>query len=312
MVLDTGFGRPTPLRPARPARRPAREAPAPYAVARPPGENEGDMPASASAIIGGFLRQFGLEGLSAWAWKRYKELGGGESAMGIIEFEMVEQDDFKARFPSYQSLRQQGSAWSPAQIIAYEDFALGQLNSVGGDTMYSRQEIQGWLAAGVSQNEVAERIGVARRAATAPSETTAALRDMYGLDDQMLARFWLDPDRALPQIEQAYAAGELGGAAVRSTFGALDRGEAERLASVGVTREQAGETFGALAEQSGLFDANVAGEEQIGRSEQLAAGFENNAAARARIERKRRGRQGQFEGGSGFGVGREGVIGLGG
>lgn len=281
----------------------------------PKGRRDWSLPDSAKAIVRSFLAQFGLGGLAAWAFRRYVETGGGDGAMRIIEFELPQQQAFRDRFPSYDKLRAQGQAFTPAQIIGYERYAKEQLNLIGARHLYDNAEIQDWLVNGVSQNELAERISTARRAATAPGETTDALRRLYGLDDNALTRFWLDPDKAMPDLERTFAAGSIAGVAARSGFGDLGRGQAERLAEIGVDEAAAAQGFGTLGAQSELFAAQTVGEGAVSKAEQLGAVFEGDAGALSRIERRRRRRQAAFEEGSGFGVGRTasgaGVTGLG-
>src|SRR5689334_21216975 len=57
------------------------------------------IPASAMAILGPLLAQFGLQSLLQWAWTRYKQLGGGQDAVNIINFELPQQEAFRERFP---------------------------------------------------------------------------------------------------------------------------------------------------------------------------------------------------------------------
>lgn len=267
---------------------------------------------SAKALVDGFLAQYGLQGLAAWAWNRYKGLGGGADALQIIQFEMVDRPEFQARFPAYKELAAKGRAMSPAEMLAYERAATQILRANGiPEGFYdSPDDFAGFLRNEVSVAELQQRVTLAAQAASGPSETKDALRDLYGVTEGVLTAFYLDPDRALPVIQRQFQAASLSGAAARTGFGALTAGEAERLVSVGV--EDAERTFGQLAADQPEVLGRLAGEREtdlIGRESALAA-VEGNRFAQERIARKRRQRTAAFEGGSGFALGREGVSAL--
>ena len=269
---------------------------------------------SARALVDEFLREWGLEGLGDWAWNRYKELGGSEVAMATIRLELPDQDAFKARYPAYDELAKAGRAMSVAQIRAYEDFARQTMRAFGiPEGFYDDpSDFARLLVNDVSVNELQQRVSVAAKAAAAPNETRDALQALYGLTEGDLTAFFLDPDKALPLIVRRYEAGALAGSAQRAGFGALNVTEAERLAELGVSEEQAGETFGALVESQEAFGP-LAGERDgdfVSRSEQLEGAFGGNAGAAQRIARSRRRRQAAFEGSAGFGLSQDGVAGL--
>lgn len=272
------------------------------------------MANTAKAIVRKWLEEF-LEdpalarSLTDWAWGRYKELGGSSNAFDIIDTEMRERREFKARFPAYEALRDQGQAWEPGQIIAYEKTAKDLLNEIGARDDYTNRDIQQWLMNGVSERELGDRIGMAKAAAQAPNEATDALRRMYGLDDNLLARFWLDPDRTAVKIEQMWTAGQIGAQAQMAGFGDLTAGEAEMVGSR-VSVQEAQAAFGGLLAQKDLMGQQVDEQAGVSRDQQLAA-VSGDARAQDYIRRRQAKRRAAFEGSGGFAAGQSGVVGLG-
>lgn len=315
------------IRPGFPGRRPVpgdnttvRRPPAPRRRQEPerrPWQRPPRTEDPARQIVQQWLTEFlgdpGLaRSLTRWAWGRFKELGGGTdptNAYQIIDLEMRERDEFKARFPAYDALRAQGQAWEPGEIIAYERRAKEALGRLGAEEDYTNAEIQQWLIGGVSQAELDDRIDMAYQAAQAPSEAADALRRMYGLDGSLLARFWLDPDRTQAKIEQMWRAGTIGASAQIAGFGGLSAGEAEMLAGR-VGAEQAQQAFGGLVAQRDLMAQQVGEADAVSRDQQIAA-VSGDARAQEFIQRRLRRRQAQFEGAGGFAASRAGVVGLG-
>lgn len=262
-----------------------------------------------------WLDQFGLGGLAGWAWGRYTALGGGAEAFGQIELEMVDRPEFEARFPAYKPLARRGRVMSPAEMISYEREAVRLMRSAGIPEGFYDQpsDIAGLMEREVSLVEVQQRVQLAAKAAfDAPAETKDALSRLYGVGDGDLVAFFLKPDQALPKIQQRWMAGQIAGAATKAGVEDLSVGQAERLAAAGVDEGAAQEGFQLLA-STDLFDQQ-AGEQQSGDSfsqdERLGAVFGTDPASRRRLERKRRERQAAFEGGAGWQVGQQGVVGL--
>jgi len=253
--------------------------------------------------------EFGLGSLAPWAWKRYKELGASSDAIGIIEFEMRGRKEFKDRFPAYEALQQQGHAWSPAQIIEYENRTFDALRTIGAQNIYSNQERQQWLIQGVSANEVGARVQMAYQAAQQSGGVAAELKRLYGVGDDLLAQFWLDPDRAQSRIEQMWRSGQIGAEAQNAGFGALSTAEAEMVGSR-LDPGQAGQAFGSLVANEDLFAQQAGDTAGVGRDQQLAA-VTGDARAQEYIARRQRSKRAQYEGSGGFAAGQRGVVGLG-
>jgi len=173
------------------------------------------------------------------------------------------------------------------------------------------------IGAEVSPQEFGERLQLAEEAAM-NSPKAAQVRDeltrLYGVPNAqgLLTAFFIDPDRSATIIKQQYQASTTAAASRRSGFGSLTQGEAERIGGLGVSEQQAASTFSSLAGM-GEFQQNLpgAGQDAVGREDLLAAGFEDNAQAKAKIERTARRRTAAFEGGGNFSSSQRGITGLG-
>jgi hypothetical protein len=159
--------------------------------------------------------------------------------------------------------------------------------------------------AGLPPEEIQRRIDLYVQASFGmPIETKQELARLYGITD--LTGFVTDPDRAIGALQQQIGAAFTAGAAIRSGFGPLGRGEAERLAPLDVSDE----AFRGMVAAEELFKALPGQAEQVtGRGEQIdiLAGEQQAIGA---LEKKRARRKAEFEGGGGFAQTARGVVGL--
>lgn len=166
----------------------------------------------------------------------------------------------------------------------------------------------------VSLEELGARVQRGYVAAmNAPAETRDQLQRLYGIGPGALAAFFLDPKRGLETIQKQWASSQIAGAADRTGFGAIGKGQAERLFGLGVDEQQAQQGFNQLASAAELMH-RLPGElgTNISKGEQMAATFEGDAAAQDKIRRSGERRVAAFQDGGGAAVGQAGVIGLGG
>lgn len=269
---------------------------------------------SAKEILIDFLKQMGLESLGEWAWKTFTEAGGGDLGMSLVGIEIYKTPEFKARFPAYEAMAKKGQALSPKQMLDYEEQTRQIMHAAGLPSgFYDKpDDFAKFMLNDVSPTELQNRVQIAQTAAiTAPEEVRTQLQRLYGVNHGELTAYFLDPTQAMPVIQQRFTASQIAAQSQTTGFGQLEQTQAEKLAAEGVTEQAAQEGFGALSANAGLFEQQVAGEDVIDPNAQIAAQFEQNAAARKRIEQRKQSRLGEFQGQSGFGVGQKGVTGLG-
>lgn len=276
--------------------------------------NPKHIPTSARAIVNTWLAQWGLGALGAWAWDRYKELGGGQAAFSTINLEMVNQPAFNQRFPAYKKLAEQGEAMSPAEMIAYEQTAKQIFHNAGIPQGFydTPSELATFMVNNVSASELKSRVDLASQAVTtAPQDVRDQLQTLYGLSAGALTAYYLNPTKALPVIQQQFTAAQIGAQGTRTGVGQLTAAQADHLAAIGVTDASAQQGFSHLGTEQGLFQQQRTGEAAIGLDVQLGAEFDNSAAARLRILKQQQSRLSDFQGNSGEALGQSGVGGLG-
>ncbi len=266
---------------------------------------------SAKAMLDSSLGEFGLGGLGGWAWEQFKRGVPVEQ----IFLDLRERPEYRARFPGMEALTKRGRAISEREYIELERSYTQIARAAGLPSGFYDQpdDFARLVQNEVSPQEFSTRVEMAAVSAyQSPPELRDELSRLYGMGPGELTAYWLDPDRALPLLQQQFLAGQIGSRARTTGFGTLTRDEAERLAQQGVTEQRAQEGFGRLAESGELFRALPGtGEDEITREEQLGATFTGNANALERVRRRQARRRGEFQGGGSYATSREGIGGLG-
>jgi hypothetical protein len=261
---------------------------------------------SAAAIVEDWLNSRGLYGLGEWAWQRILDGASPDE----LYLEVRDQPQYKARFPAMEELSKSGRAMSEDQYIAYEKNVreLLQRYAVPAGMYDTPEGMKGLILSDVSPAEVNERLTLATSAAyQAPQEVRDALVRNYGVSAGDMTGFYLDPDKAMPLLEQQYRSAQVSGAAAITGVGTA-LSQAERLAAQGVTFDQALAGFDKVAQTEGL--AGALGGETISEAERTDATF-TGGAQRTKMERVQQSRAASFTDQGGAVADREGVTGLG-
>jgi|LakMenEpi03Aug12_release.lakeMendotaPanAssembly.Ray.scaffolds.fasta_scaffold58293_1 hypothetical protein len=181
-----------------------------------------------------------------------------------------------------------------------------------GSTTYLAKMIGNDLSTG----EVAARASLAKQAASqANPEIKQQLQSLYGISENQVAAFFLDPELGKETIS-AVAAGNaatLAASAARSGL-TLTKTQAESLAQqVAPTNEQAlvaDVVFGETARTAGLAQTSVSGEVAGVNAEDVILASTGNAEAQARLEKERLKRSAEYQSASGMAETQKGVVGL--
>lgn len=265
---------------------------------------------SAQALIDSVLSEYGLESLGAQAWGWY--LNG--ATVDQVFLDIRKTPEYAARFPAMAELSKQGRAISEQTYIDYERQAAQVMQRYGLPAGFSDgpEDFAALIGGNVSIAELDRRIQIRTEIAyNTDEETLRVLRDDYGATPGHVLAYVIDPKNALPLIERDFLAAKIGGAAGRTGYD-TDKAMNERLATLGVTAEQAQEGFGALEANRALF-VGLPGtsEDEISQEEQIGATFEGDAAANQKIMRRKGQRLADFTGGGQFLGGESGVTGIG-
>lgn len=252
------------------------------------------------------LKQYGLESLTNWAILLIQD-GASEAQ---IEIALWETPEFKNRFSGIFVREKAGlPPISPAEYLEYE-FIARQLSSTW-DIPLNQSEINDLIGLDVSARELEERFNIASTAVyLTPPEDRAEFQRLFGVTTGQLAKYWMDPKKEFPLLQQQFVAGRIAGAAVRSGFGQITAEQATRLYQTGMQPEQAVEGFGQLYEMREVFQPIDATEEELTRDQQIGLLAGDSALAQL-VETRARRRQAEFAGGGEFAAGQEGFKGTG-
>lgn len=274
---------------------------------------------SGLAYIQDSLREYGFtdaEAAELTEWAK-GEIVNGSSPI-LVRQRLWEQPAFKRRFKVIFDRRAAGlPAISPAEVLEYERRARQLFQEAGLPPGFydSPDDFYNFLVNDVSISELNSRVEIARTLLYSVSqEDRLEMKRLYGLSEGQEIAYVLDNKRALPLLQNQFAAARTSGAALRSGYGALNIEEAEQLAKAGIDPNQAAQGFGSLVQARQLFTALPgleSAEDTITRQEQLSGTFTGNALAAEKIRRRAEMRVAAFRGGGGFVADRQGFAGLG-
>lgn len=213
--------------------------------------------ASASAIINGYLQQWGLTSLAPDVDRLIKDGLGQDS----ITLQLQQTKAYQDRFAGNTERTKKGlPVLSPAEYIAAETSYRQVLQSYGLPQNFYDQpdDFHQFIANDVSPDEVNTRAQAAQQSfLSADPGIRQALRDMYGLSDGAGIALFLDEDKALPIVQRMATAAQIGGSAIRNGM-ATDTSRFEQYADQGVTAGQAADAFSKIGQTQGIYEGIAA------------------------------------------------------
>ena len=243
-------------------------------------------------IINDMLRQYGLEGLAADAYRFLMEGSSTESVM----IQLKDSDPYRERFAGMELRRERGlPAINEAAYIKLERQYRQSMAAAGlPEGFYdSPDDFAEFIGNDVSDAEMTQRVAMASTAvANVNPQLKNQLQEMYGIgveNDGELIAYFLDPDRGVNVIEQRLqmeSAG-LSAAAVQATGQGIQKGVARQLAGQNVQQREITQRLG---QQAGLTQATL-GDKGVGTSELAAASFGLDSEQTAMVKRLRQRRQ---------------------
>lgn len=259
----------------------------------------GSAEESAHVVLRGVLEGWGLGELVDWAWAK---IVAGASIEQVV-YELRQTTQYKTRFSGNAGLVEKG--YTPLSEAAYLDYEnstrqMYQYYGLPKGFHDSQADLGKLIAGNVSVAEQRDKVVAYRALLDAEPAEQQAFGRLYGIDSGTQLAYFIDPDRALPFLQRAQRSASVASAALTTGFGEIDRITAERLDALGVDSATAAAGFTDLA-RAAQVTGQILGDQQPGMSqqEQLAATFEGNAAAQAKLSRRAKERTGAYTGGAG-------------
>jgi hypothetical protein len=258
----------------------------------------------ARSTIRQVLETYGLGELADYTYNEVivKETVNINNPDAVI-FALREQPAYQRRFAGNASRARAGLAeLDPASYIALENQyrATLQANGLPVNFYDSTEDFQAFIEGDVSPSELNERVQSGYRAvADADPAVRRQMQELYGVSEGELAAYFLDPTRATPLLTRQARAAQIAGRAVEQAGIQLTGTLAEDLVRRGITAQEAERGFaeiGALGELRQAF----AGETELTQEQLVGATLASDVEAQRELERRRRGRVAQFQGGGSF------------
>ena len=229
-------------------------------------------------------------------------------------------EPYVKRFAGNEARRAAGlNVYSEGEYLASEDSfaqslrAYGQADFFGKTKEEKRAEAAKFIGGDVSAKEFDDVLNlVVNEVKNKDPYTKAAMKSLYGIDDSQLVKYFLDPKKNLPELQQQAQAAQIGGAALMQGVDAkgenlLSIGNSMGLAKLGVTQAQAQEGYGKIAEilPTAQKLGNIYNEEKIAYTQGTAEEetFQNLASAKRKRMQLANKEIGTFSADSGRGKG---------
>ena len=202
------------------------------------------------------LSQFQLYGLGSLV-EPLKALITDDTSAGELTILLRSTPEYQKRFAANKDRIAKGlTALNEKEYLGLEDQYQNIMRNYGLPASYyakgdlGRQEgFEKLIANDVSATELEDRVMTAQsRVINANPEIKQALRSFYpDITDGDILAYTLDPTKALTDIKRKVTAAEIGGAAIGAGL-KTSQTAAEGLAAYGVTKGQAQQGYGAIAE----------------------------------------------------------------
>jgi hypothetical protein len=258
---------------------------------------------SSKAVIQNLLTEYGLGNLTDFVNDLItkEDIISGDVILGRIR----QTEQYKTRFAGNAARRSAGfNALSEAQYIALENSYRQVMRASGLPTGFydSGEDFNTLIGGDVSVAELSARVNEGYLAVQqANPQVINEMRRLYGVDDSMLAAYFLDPAKATPMLLRQARSAQIASEATLQAQQEISAMTAEELAVAGITQQQARQGFQTIAEAEELFVPLVGTTEQaITQEEQIAGVFGTSAAAQQRIRQRSRERQAAFQAGGQF------------
>jgi hypothetical protein len=200
---------------------------------------------NAITVLTSRFNRYGLASLVP----KIRELAIGGASESTITLQLQETEEYKTRFKANQDRIKKGlRVLEPSDYLNLEDDYRQILRAYGLKQFDNDAYVNQFISNDISTTELSNRVVTAvQRVQNADPAILATLRGYYGISDNDLVAYVLDPNQQFQKIERQVAAAEIGAAA---GLQGLTAGVtvAEQLAAQGVTKAQAQKGYATIAD----------------------------------------------------------------
>lgn len=197
------------------------------------------------AVLTDRFQKYGLGSLI----NKIKDLAIDGATESTITLALQESEEYKTRFKANEMRIAKGlKVLTPAEYLNNEDGYRQVLRAYGLKQFDTDEYVSQFIANDMSPTEFSNRVVTAvQRVQNADPAIIKQLRDFYGIGQQDLVAYVLDPEQQFQKIERQVAASEIGVAAGRQGLTA-GVSVAEQLAAQGVTQAEAQKGYATIAD----------------------------------------------------------------
>jgi hypothetical protein len=200
---------------------------------------------SAIAVLTDRFSRYGLASLVP----KIRELAIGGAGESTITLQLQETEEYRQRFRANQDRIKKGlSVLDPGDYLGLEDDYRQILRAYGLKQFDNDDYVTQFISNDISTTELSNRVSTAvQRVQNADPAILTTLRSFYGISDNDLVAYVLDPNQQFQKIERQVAAAEIGAAAKLQGINAGVT-VSEQLAAQGVTKAQAQKGYATIAD----------------------------------------------------------------
>lgn len=221
-----------------------------------PNQKQSEVDRDAYALLESIFRSYGLESLVPVIRGYMEQNLGVEQAKLKLKTEQAYKDRFKG---NEIRLAKGLNVISEAEYLELENDYSETLRAYGISDYFGiatdatsrlarQQKMADVIGNDISATEFKSRVSTAvSRVKEADTNTKDAFKALYGINDNDLVRYFLDPTQGSEQLKTKATAAEISGAAVSSGLSGTSLGTAEELARLGVDKSTALTGYASIA-----------------------------------------------------------------
>ena len=252
----------------------------------------------AAVALTALFKAYGLESLAPRIVDYIKQ-GYSADTIGLL---LVDTPEYKQRFKGNEARQKAGlPVLSPAEYLSVESAYREVMKTAGVPRGFYDQpsDFEAWIGGDVSPTEIKQRVDAATDIVNNADQATKDYFAKFYSKGDMIA-YALDQKRAAPLVGKQFEAAKIGGAAAAQGL-AVGNDLSERLASEGVTRQQAQQGFGFIAGEQRNANklASLSGVEGFTLADLADEVFLSDAGIEDRRKRLASQERGRFSGSSG-------------